>query len=410
MDFGQLIQRLYPFSFEFDPSLTMSRVHRRMKSVVPDTQHSYRLEEVFELNRPKAAPTWDLFTRSHLTSFELVSRSNQVTFRGGVLVIDEQTAWFIGTPVVADISQLRDQGFRLDDFPPFDTSLDALLALSGTRSALRDAEQLAGKLEKLNQSKAEQIDQLNRHVVRNAADSGLGRVISSMMHDLNSQFGIAVTGSHMVKDSLDILNEELSRTDPNLDIMRDAMVDINQMNALVRQSVLRGIEFIGNYKLLSIDQSSGRQRVVALLDYMRQLVDSLHPLFKSKTVRFEIEGDGLIMIDEPGLFSQIIMNLSENAYKHAFYGRSEGTVRFTLAKEAGGICLCYEDDGIGMSPDVLSHHMDPFYTTKGHDGGSGLGAYSIAVIVRETLKGTVEVSSEEGVGTRYVMRFPMSAT
>jgi signal transduction histidine kinase len=176
----------------------------------------------------------------------------------------------------------------------------------------------------------------------------------------------------------------------------------------VRQSVLRGIEFIGNYKLLSIDQSSGRERVVALLDYVRQLVDSLRPIFKSKTVRFEIEGDESIMVDKPGLFSQIIMNLSENAYRHAFHGRSEGTVRFTLASEAGGICLCYEDNGVGMTPEVLSHHMDPFYTTKGNDGGSGLGAYSIAVIVRETLKGTVDVTSEEGVGTRYVMRFPKS--
>lgn len=34
----------------------------------------------------------------------------------------------------------------------------------------------------------------------------------------------------------------------------------------------------------------------------------------------------------------------------------------------------------------------------------------IAIIVRETLKGTVKVSSTEGIGTRYEIRFPMSAT
>ena len=405
MDFGAHIQRLYPFSFQFDPALRMERIHRRMRSVIPGVESGQSMAEVFTLRRPKAEPSWDLLTRTHLTSFEVASIQNDVVFRGGVLVLDDQTAWFIGTPIFKDITQLKEQGFRLDDFPPFDTSLDAQLALSGTRTALRDAESLAEKLQKLNENKSEQIQQLNRHVVRNAADSGLGRVISSMMHDLNSQFGIAVTGSHMVKDSLDILNEELSRSDPNIDIMRDAMVDINQMNAVVRQSVLRGIEFIGNYKLLSIDQSSGRERDVVLIDYVRQLVDSLIPMFKSKQIRFDVEGDPSIMVDKPGLFSQIIMNLSENAFRHAFHGRTSGIVRFTLSKEGNRTCLIYEDDGVGMSSEVLSKHMDPFFTTKEKDGGSGLGAYSIAVIVRENLNGTLEAKSTEGVGTRYEIRF-----
>jgi signal transduction histidine kinase len=405
MDFGNLIQRLYPFSFEFDRTLRMNRVHDRMRAVIPEAQIGQSIAEVFKLHRPKAEPSWDLLTRSALTSFELVSRTNDVMFRGGTLVIDDSTAWFIGTPNVKDFALLKKYGFRLDDFPPFDTSLDAQLALSGTRSALRDAESLARQLELLNQNKSEQIEKLNRHVVRNAADSGLGRVIASMMHDLNSQFGIAVTGSHMVKDSLDILNEELSRSDPNLDIMRDAMVDINQMQEVVRQSVLRGIEFIGNYKLLSIDHSSGRERDVVLLDYVRQLVDSLRPMFKSKQIRFEVDGDPSIIVDKPGLFSQIVMNLSENAYRHAFHGRTTGTVRFHMTSEAGRNCLIYEDDGVGMSPEVLSRHMDPFFTTKEKDGGSGLGAYSIAVLVREHLGGTLDASSTLGVGTRYDIRF-----
>jgi len=406
MDFGVLIQRLYPFSFRFDAGLTMDRVHRRMKDVFPKSDDGMLISEIFTLKRPQAAPTWDLLTRSHLTSFELIGRKKPAILRGAVLQLDENTAWFIGTPVFKDLSELKIQGFRLDDFPPFDTSLDAQLAHSGTRSALRDAEHLADSLRRMNATKAEQIQHLNQHVIRNAADSGLGRAISSILHDLNGQFGIAVTGSHMVKDSLDILNEELSRTDPNIDVIRDAMVEVNEMNSVVRQSVLRGVDFIRNYKAISIDQVSSREREVVLIDYVRQMVDSMRPLVKSKNIAFDISGDETAMICEPGLIAQIVMNLVENGFRHAFLGRDEGKITFHVMQEAGKICLSYEDDGVGMTPEILDHHLDAFYTTRGSDGGSGLGAYSVAVIVKENLKGTLHVASQPGVGTRYDMWFP----
>lgn len=406
MEFGSLIQRLYPYSFHFDNELRVDRVHRRMKEVFPKAESGRHISEIFNLKRPQAAASWDLLSRSHLTSFELVGRTKPAVLRGAVIVLDDTSAWFVGTPVFKDLSDLKTNGFRLDDFPPIDTSLDAHLALSGTRSALRDAENLASSLRRMNATKAEQIESLNQHVVRNAADSGLGRAISSILHDLNGQFGIAVTGSHMVKESLDILNEELSRSDPNLDVIRDAMVEVNEMNAMVRQSVLRGLEFIGNYKTISIDQVSSREREVVLSDYLRKIIESMRPLAKHKSIEFEVFGDESVIVSEPGLIAQMVTNLVENGFRHAFNDRKEGRITFTILRDGDHVCLSYEDDGVGMSADILDRHLDAFYTTKASDGGSGLGAYSIAVIVRENLKGTLSVSSQPGRGTRYDMRFP----
>lgn len=408
MDFGVLIQRLYPFSFRFDAGLSIDHLHRRMKDVFPKSEDGKLISEIFKLKRPQAAPTWDLLTRSHLTSFEFIGRTKPAVLRGAVIALDENSAWFIGTPVFKDLSELKIHGFRLDDFPPFDTSLDAQLALSGTRTALRDAEHLAETLQRMNTTKTEQIESLNEHVVRNAADSGLGRSISSILHDLNGQFGIAVTGAHMVKESLDILNEELSRFDPNIDVIRNALVEVNQMNAIVRQSVLRGLEFIGNYKVISIDQVSLREREVVLTDYLRQIVESMRPMIKQKSIELEVIGDDSVIVRAPGLIAQMVTNLVENGFLHAFNGRKQGRITFRIHRDGDCICLSYEDDGVGMSPEILNHHLDAFYTTKVSEGGSGLGAYSIAVIVRDNLKGTLQVTSELGVGTRYDMRFPIA--
>ena len=47
-----------------------------------------------------------------------------------------------------------------------------------------------------------------------------------------------------------------------------------------------------------------------------------------------------------------------------------------------------------------------FFTTKRDQGGSGLGTHITLNLVKQTLNGEIEVSSEEGKGLSYMIRFP----
>jgi CheY-like chemotaxis protein len=69
------------------------------------------------------------------------------------------------------------------------------------------------------------------------------------------------------------------------------------------------------------------------------------------------------------------------------------------------IAIKISDNGNGMSPEVLSHAIDPFYTTKGVDTGSGLGlaqAYGFAT----QAGGTLLLESELGKGTCVLIYLP----
>lgn len=67
--------------------------------------------------------------------------------------------------------------------------------------------------------------------------------------------------------------------------------------------------------------------------------------------------------------------------------------------------LSVRDSGVGMPPEVLSRIFDAFFTTKEVGSGTGLGLY---IVQRELDRhhGKVQVQSEPGQGTTFILRFP----
>ena len=65
------------------------------------------------------------------------------------------------------------------------------------------------------------------------------------------------------------------------------------------------------------------------------------------------------------------------------------------------------DNGTGMSPEVQKHIFEPFFTTKDVSKGTGMGLASAYGTIRNH-KGSIEVYSEEGHGTRISIYLPLS--
>ncbi len=105
------------------------------------------------------------------------------------------------------------------------------------------------------------------------------------------------------------------------------------------------------------------------------------------------------------LLLQLAVNLLVNAVQ-ALEGRSKMSARVgvQLQHQPGGVGMVVEDNGRGIAPEHLTSIFDAFFTTKG-DEGTGLGL-AICKAVVEELRGTIEVESQPGRGTRFRVFLP----
>jgi two-component system NtrC family sensor kinase len=110
------------------------------------------------------------------------------------------------------------------------------------------------------------------------------------------------------------------------------------------------------------------------------------------------------MLGVAGQLQQVLVNLITNAC-HAM---PEGAGKLELSAGADGegdVELRVRDNGSGISPDHLGRIFEPFFSTKGEGHGTGLGLSIVRNIV-ELHNGSIEVESELGNGTTFVLTFP----
>lgn len=104
--------------------------------------------------------------------------------------------------------------------------------------------------------------------------------------------------------------------------------------------------------------------------------------------------------------SSIIHNLLDNANK---YSPEKPEISVHTRNVAGGVEVVVEDKGIGMSKAALKHIFDKFYrvsTGNLHDvKGFGLGLSYVKAMMNAH-KGQIDVRSEPGKGSSFILRFP----
>ena len=118
------------------------------------------------------------------------------------------------------------------------------------------------------------------------------------------------------------------------------------------------------------------------------------------------------MIGSPTHIRRIIINLLDNSIK---YNKHGGTVTFSstvkpLDNGRALFCFTVEDTGIGMTPEFLKHIYEPF-VQEGDDArskfqGTGMGMPIVKSLI-DMMGGTIEISSELGVGSTFNVQIPL---
>lgn len=121
-----------------------------------------------------------------------------------------------------------------------------------------------------------------------------------------------------------------------------------------------------------------------------------------------IHGEHLWAVGDPAEIEQAILNLILNA-ADAMHSRGQIRVECREVGDASGsIEIVVSDDGTGIPEEIREKIFEPLFTTKADGVGTGMGLFTVRRVV-ERHAGTVEVTSEEGAGSRFVIRLPRVA-
>jgi two-component system sensor histidine kinase ChvG len=124
-----------------------------------------------------------------------------------------------------------------------------------------------------------------------------------------------------------------------------------------------------------------------------------------RDVAYVVEGDRALVDVPPGRLQQVLENLVDNA---ASFAPSGGTVRVSIAKEAGFVVIRVRDDGPGIPPEHLDRVFDRFFTWRpGEEKGAhaGLGL-SIVKAIAQTHGGSARATNLPGGGACLEVRLP----
>lgn len=121
---------------------------------------------------------------------------------------------------------------------------------------------------------------------------------------------------------------------------------------------------------------------------------------------------GPYMVGSPTHIRQIMINLLDNSIKYNKHGGSVTFSSKTKPLDNGRALFCFSvsDTGIGMTSKFLKHIYEPF-AQEGNDArskfqGTGMGMPIVKSLI-ELMGGTIEISSEVGVGSTFNVQIPL---
>ncbi len=268
---------------------------------------------------------------------------------------------------------------------------------SGSQQIISDVDQLI----QLNQSLEQKNQYLMARLQQAQKMEALGNLASGIAHDFNN---ILFTINGILQLTL-------------IDKSLEAKMHNNLSMAL--EAAIRAKDLVS--QILSFSRASeSSDRPVKLGPLVKEVLKFIKAALPAsieihQDIRVE---DEKIRLEATKVY-QILMNLCSNAFEAM--KSSKGTVRISLTRTlidqpeqieqvkllpGDYFCLAVSDNGHGIDAASIPRIFDPYFTTKGDDGGTGLGLALINQIVQDH-GGRIAVESEMYKGTRFTVYLPL---
>jgi two-component system NtrC family sensor kinase len=260
------------------------------------------------------------------------------------------------------------------------------------RTARAEVQSLLGGLERKVADRTDALVAARDEMVRTEKLTSLGKLASSIAHQLNNP----ISG---IKTFARLIGRTLEQGAPD---------------EATRRTLLR------NLKLVERECEHCSDVVVNLLDFAHDRPIATAPISLDAVVedslalvgnQLQIQGVEVVKRLEPlprtlgdfGLLRQACVNVLMNACE-AMPDRGRLTVETRVVEQGSILEASFQDSGPGIAPEKLARVFDPYFSTKEQKVGLGL---SVVHGILQQHGGRVDIQSAPGEGTRVTLRLPV---
>jgi two-component system NtrC family sensor kinase len=235
--------------------------------------------------------------------------------------------------------------------------------------------------------RTEEISRMQAQLLRSEKLASLGELVAGIAHEINNPLTGILMFTSLVHDH--------PRLEPELRADLETVIHETERCA----KIVRG--------LLDFSRSSVPEKCWSNLNSILRraiaLVENMTFFHDVRIERSYMPNLPDLLID-PGQVEQVFVNIILNAGQ-AMDGSGTLTVTTGLTSDGTWIYAQISDTGCGITPEHVGKIFDPFFTTKEH-AGTGLGL-SVSYGIIENHGGSIEVHSEEGRGTTFIVELPL---
>jgi signal transduction histidine kinase len=244
--------------------------------------------------------------------------------------------------------------------------------------------------------------------------AGLGQLTAGVAHEINNPINFVSSSIGSLKRDVDDLKlllktyQEKPAEAPALAKELDinyTVIEIDELMKGITEGANRTSEIVKGLRNFSRTDEAEKKNA-NINDCLESTIMILQTKLKDKNIDLKKSFASLPEIAcYPGQLNQVFMNIIGNA-ADAIESKN-GEIIVTTKNENNNILVSIKDNGKGMSAEVKQKIFDPFFTTKDVGSGTGLGL-SIAYGIMEKHHANIDVQSELGKGTEFVITIPFA--
>ena len=257
--------------------------------------------------------------------------------------------------------------------------------------------------------------------------ASLGQLTAGIAHEINNPINFISSGMKSIEFTIDAVKEILNKYDElekGIDRADEILKEVkslkedheydeimSELDVMIRDvnyGVTRTIEIVKGLRVFSRldEEEMKRANINENLDATLVL---LRNKTKNKVKLSKFYDEKMHEIDcYPGQLNQVFMNIINNAIQAIPDEREDGEISLYTEETPTDIVIRIKDNGVGIPDDVRNRIWEPFFTTKAVGVGTGLGM-SISYSIIEKHHGKIELESEVGKGTEFIITVPRVA-